>query len=182
MIMGCNPDRFTLNFKADRIIFGKILDSLNTFEQINDNSFRLESGRIALKIPQVTQSIIEYNYKIINGDTLDFVFRAVEHLFDESKGILIKLHQNGTTIYENGNKIDEMQNPKFVIGEKNYVKIRNIGDILKFSHNCDSINIKTSIPSTEQMLIIAHSKTKIQISGLKVEKIIDTPIEKISQF
>jgi hypothetical protein len=171
--VGCNPDRFVLNQKSDNILFGKILDNLDSFEQINDNSFVLNNGRVAIRSLLFTQSSFSYNYKLSKGDSVKFILRTVEHLYDNKNGITILIDKTGTKIFENDVLISQNTEINTKVNSQRYVNFRTVGDLIIFRHDCEEIKIKTKMPATEFILIKSPENGEIYISGMEVEKIID---------
>lgn len=181
-VTGCAPDRFTLNYRADYLQFGKILDDLDSFEQINDNSFKLKSGRVAIKTPASTQSRLSFNLKISEGDSVRITMRTVENEYDNKKGITFLLLKSAIEVYEDGKMIKSQENIKSSsIGDK-YINIRTVGDLLKFSRDCDDITVKTELPATEFLIISAPGNTEILVTGIEFEGVMENPSERVINY
>lgn len=181
-VTGCVPDRFTLNYRADYLQFGKILDDLDSFEQINDNSFKLKSGRVAIKTPSSTQSRLSFNLKIPEGDSVKITMRTVENEYDNKKGVTFLLLKSAIEVFEDGKMIKSQENIKTSsIGEK-YINIRTVGDLIKFSRDCDDITVKTGLPATEFLIISAPKNTEILVTGIEYEEVMENPSERVINY
>lgn len=182
IIQGCHPDRFVLNSQHPYRLFGKIMGDLDSFEQINENTFKLKSGTVAIRHFMLTQGEIHFNYKIIKGDEIKFTLRAVSHQFKHDDGLSIELSPSGTIVNEKGltkNRFDEM---KLSSSNEKYVKFRNVGNLIRFRHDCDEEVIESDIPATEFLFITVPQGTEVQIRGIEFDKIIRTSIEKMEEY
>lgn len=181
-LQSCSPDRFTMNYRNENILFGTILSDLDSFEQINDNSFLLKGGTVAIRRTLMTQSNISLNYKMIKGDTLRFFTRNVVHKFNPENGIEINLNSKSCNIKENG--ILQNQNDVITLSKKDekYINIRTVGKLTHFRHDCDDIVISSLKPATEYLIIQVPKNTEVLISGMEFEKVMRTPSEENIDF
>ncbi len=178
-LSSCNPDRFIINTKSQNTIFGKILDGLDSFEQINYNTFILSEGRVAIRTYLQTQNDISFNYDLISGDTIIFVLRTVEKKYDNENGIKIIIDKNSTKIFENKKLINEIKEIITKNNQTRYINIRNIGNIIHFTQDCEKFTVKSNIPATDYLFIQSLKNSKILISGLEYEQIIENYSKKI---
>jgi hypothetical protein len=182
IMQGCHPDRFVLNSQHHYRLLGYILGDLDSFEQINENTFKLKNGTVAIRNYMLTQGEIHFNYKMIKGDEIKFNLRAVSHQFKPDDGITIQLSPSGTIVNEKGltkNRFDEM---KLSSENEKYVKFRNVGNLIRFRHDCDEEVIETEIPATEFIFITVPEGTEVLIRGVEFDKIIRTSIEKMEEY
>ena len=182
IIQGCHPDRFVLNSQHPYRLFGKIMGDLDSFEQINENTFKLKSGTVAIRHFMLTQGEIHFNYKIIKGDEIKFTLRAVSHLYEPDDGIAIQLSPTGTIVNENGKTKNQFDEMKLSSSNEKYVKFRNVGNLIRFRHDCDEEVIESEIPATEFIFITVPKGTEVQIRGIEFDKIIRTSIEKMEEY
>lgn len=182
IFQGCHPDKFTLNFKDENRLFGKILGDIDSFEQINDNSFILREGTVAIRATLMTQTSISFTYKVIRGNEIDFILRNVPHKFNPDNGINIKLNYKGAHLYENNILIKDSDEIILTKDSERYVNIRNVGKLLHFRHTCDNIVHRTELPSTEYLIISIPKGGEVLISGMTFDKIMSIPSEKEFAF
>ncbi len=177
VLQACSPDRFTMNYRSENILFGTILSDLDSFEQINDNSFLLKGGTVAIRRTLMTQSSISFNYKIIKGDTLSIFIRNVVDKFTPENGLEINLNSKCCIINDNG--IIQTKNDAIKLSKKDekYINIRTVGNTTRFRHDCDEIIISSLKPATEYIIIQVPDNTEVLISGLEFEKVLRIPSE-----
>jgi hypothetical protein len=181
-LQGCSPDKFTLNFRSENILFGNILSNIETFEQVNDNSFLLKGGTVAIRRVLMTQSSISFNYKVIKGDSLIFFIRNVVDNFQPENGIAISLTQDGCFIKDDGLVKTQSYEIKLSNKDEKYINIRTVGNLTHFRHECDDISVSSLKPATEYLIIQAPPNTEVLISGLEFEKVLKIPSEESIDF
>lgn len=182
LLQGCHPDRFILNYQSRYLIYGTIMGELDSFKQINDNSFRLKSGSVALKNLQLTQGFIHFNYKMIKGDELKINCRTVLSNFSEDNGIIINISSKNTTVSESSIVIKKSDEIKNLLNKENYIYFRNVGDKLYMRHGCDTLLINSKLPSTEYIIITVPDGNEVLISGVEFDKVMRTPIELLNSY
>lgn len=178
----CNPDRFTLNQISDIINYGQILDSLDTFEQIDDNSFFLKNGRVAIKSKFITQTSFNFNYQVMNGESIRFTLRTISHNYDNTNGVTFEIRKSGLKIFENGNEFHYDNKIKLQTGAEKFISFRSVGDKIIFRHDCDELIYTTKLPATEYLIIQVYDNSQVKITGFGTEKIISNSIEKKLEF
>ena len=178
-LLGCNPDKFIINQRAQYTIVGRILSPPESFDQINENSFILNSGEVCLKTTKFTQINFSANINLIKGDSL--VIRLKDNpndILNSNTPVLI-ISTKGTYILDEDGTQKSYPTMFIEHGKEHYLSIRNVGNRIRISLDCNDIEIESRKPATEYLFFKASEDTDIEFSGLEFHRILKTPSELI---
>jgi uncharacterized protein YegP (UPF0339 family) len=149
----------------------KKLSKLKDADSKWSNAFKLESnGKIALKTNGYTQGTLQIcvkpDTKLIESDSINFIFRSVVTGEIKPTGIKMTLKNNGINFYSEG--VGEKINLNSEDYTKGIVlKILNIGNRIRVECNCEIIfEQETYTPCTEYFLIENNSLSSILFYGI----------------
>ncbi len=182
LMLGCNPDRFTLNRMSENVLFGQIMNDLDSFSQTNDNSFILSDGKVAIRNYLKTQNDFKFNLRLLKGKKINLIVRAVEHNYDPGNGLIIQLTDKGLTVFEKSRSIVDDNSIRLINNINHYISIRNVGNRTIINFDCHELVVHSSLPSTEFLIIDASDDSMITISGISSEKVMDNVSEKNLSF
>ncbi len=181
LLSGCNPYLFELN-KYDRKKYRSFVENMSRYgavEKTADNGFIIHSdASAAIKTPKVTQSVNDMTIKYADGKTGDYSIILRTSMTSLPLGNYIEMQVN----YEdsNVNIEDKETGLKKVIPveidleQGNRIFAINDGKYLKIYWDCDEIyNYKTSIPSSEYVIIRTDKYCSLEIEAWEVKYLLE---------
>lgn len=171
-LISCSPDSFVLNkYGEANPIYVKMLNGIDKAEKINNNSLKINSNAIiSLKFIEKTQDFKEFNLQLIEGKEVDLYLYTTDVEFEEKADVKIKLSVDKYEILKDNQIVAQSDTIKLVPLQNHLIKIKQDGNLLKFSIDCADITLQVHrYNSSEYLILRTLDETKVLVQGITIQ-------------
>ena len=172
ILLGCSPDQFYLNDRANdsEEISGLKIGSLDSVEVYAKNALKIYDGGMVDLICSyggITQMKADITTNIMNGNGVRFAFRTIMDTYDTHPSITFDFTTDGCFVNENNISLTKVDSIKAKLGEKSRILIENYGKLVNIVVDCDTVYFgPTKLHATEHIIISPLKSSNVDLSGI----------------
>lgn len=171
----CVKEEFYLNKLHEKHLSGFVLGSLDSIAVTHDNAMTLFSDElVALRQVDITQFTGDFTVELKRGDSLSFSFRTIADHFAQQPKLTYSFTTTGSTVWQNGQMIAQVDSVKLKRNEKYRLKIHNYANYFCITVDCDTVLYsRTNLDLSEFIIIRTFNATEASISGINFDIVDD---------